>query len=78
MKKKPVDNSHERVNNEDLLKEMKKLRRYIDKKFEEIKPYIDTLEDIKSAGRVFGWGMGILMSIGGAYLMLKQLGLRLF
>lgn len=65
-RKKPVDN-------EALLREIKSVRREMMEKFEEISPYIDTLKDIKSAGRIFAWIIGALTAVLGVYLMLKQL-----
>lgn len=60
------------VDNKDLLVAIQALEAKFDKKFEDIAPYINTLEDIKSAGKIFSWFIGVLMAIGGLYLMVRN------
>lgn len=66
MARKTVDNSQ-------LMEELQQFRLYVEQEFKDIKPYIDTLRDIKSAGRVFAYAMGVLTAIATAVLLLKQL-----
>lgn len=54
-------------------KKLAEMQANFDKRFEDMVPYIETLKEIKGAGRVFSWIMGVLMAGGGALLMFKQL-----
>lgn len=75
------------MDNQDLLTEIQFLLKYVkrletkvtkledkmDTKFKEIEPYVNTLEDIKSSGRIFSWVIGVFMALGGAYVLFKQI-----
>lgn len=63
------------MDNREIVKEIKRLSKKIEcleKKIGEMKPYIDTLEDIKSAGRIFAWITGAVVTLLTAYLTIKQ------
>lgn len=65
--------SKKTVNNADLLAAIQRLETKFDKKFEDIAPYINTLEDIKSAGKIASYVIGVFMTVGGAWVLAKKL-----
>lgn len=44
----------------------------VEERFREIMPYIEGLEDIRSAGKVARWVVGVVMAAGALYLMIKS------
>lgn len=72
MAKKPGDNSTT-VTNRDLFILIQKLDKKVDANFEALKPYVQTWDDVRSAGRIGGYVIGFLMSIGAFYLMIVNI-----
>lgn len=73
IKKRRVDNSRKRVSNEELLLAVDSLRTEMNQRFTDINPYIEFLRDANMARKIAAYFFGFLMSLGGAYLLIKQI-----
>lgn len=70
MAKKSGDKCPKEISNRDLFKLIQNLEAKFEERFAELKPYVETWDDVRSAGRVGSYVVGFMMSVGALYLMI--------